>query len=657
MSMEPFPPPGAPPPGVPPPGSAGNGHGIPARDWDDEAAFEAFSARVESGDYDIPDDDDDWDDQAAALQAAGAAAEFTQGAPADVMAPGPMLAAIAHDATASGTAGSGSGAEVLAGVGDLTDNQLAGMIGAGRRLASWGSSLQIAATAELASRRRTGEAAAIRCGREVSEFAADEVACELKMTRAAAGDYMAFSSSLRHRLAATFAALNAGIIDDYRGKIITEAVAFLSDEDALKVEALILPAAGRQTTGRLRAALARAVTAVDDQAAQRRKDAAAAEARISKFREDSGNGALSGRELPADEVLASWQHVDARARALRAAGMPGTLRELRVRAFLDLLLERDARDGPPPPDDIGTGAREQDPGDWDNPDDEPGDGPGGPPGPPDPGYAGPSGQHATTPAPGTQTRGTGSRTSVAALINITVPLGTMFGTSSVPGEAAGFGLLDPETARRLAKAAARHQDTRWCVTVIAPDGTAVAHGCAAGHHSHQANGDISGNRDGPSGRDRPAAPGDPPERGSQPEPGGSPARDGPPGPEAMRPGAGFLSGLRVKLTPVTRGPCDHSAAEPGYVPSRKLGHLIRARNPRCTAPHCGQPAASCDLDHTFPWHRGGITCECDLSPLCRHHHRCKQSEGWWLEQLEPGILRWTVPSGRHYTTYPGTYPL
>jgi hypothetical protein len=233
----------------------------------------------------------------------------------------------------------------------------------------------------------------------------------------------------------------------------------------------------------------------------------------------------------------------------------------------------------------------------------------------------------------------------------------MFGTSSVPGEAAGFGLLDPETARRLAKAAARHQDTRWCVTVIAPDGTAVAHGCAAGHHSHQANGDISGNRDGPSGRDRPAAPGDPPERGSQPEPGGSPARDGPPGPEAMRPGAGFLSGLRVKLTPVTRGPCDHSAAEPGYVPSRKLGHLIRARNPRCTAPHCGQPAASCDLDHTFPWHRGGITCECDLSPLCRHHHRCKQSEGWWLEQLEPGILRWTVPSGRHYTTYPGTYPL
>jgi hypothetical protein len=160
------------------------------------------------------------------------------------------------------------------------------------------------------------------------------------------------------------------------------------------------------------------------------------------------------------------------------------------------------------------------------------------------------------------------------------------------------------------------------VTIVVPDGTAAAHGCAAGHHSYQANTDISGgNRDGP------------------------------------RLGADFLSGLGVKLTPIARGPCDHSAAEPGYVPSRKLAHLIRARNQRCTAPHCGQPAASCDLDHTFPWHLGGITCECDLAPLCRHHHRCKQSEGWWLEQPAPGVLRWQTPSGRQYTTHPVTYSL
>ena len=31
----------------------------------------------------------------------------------------------------------------------------------------------------------------------------------------------------------------------------------------------------------------------------------------------------------------------------------------------------------------------------------------------------------------------------------------------------------------------------------------------------------------------------------------------------------------------------------------------------------------------------GPDCVCDDSPLCRHHHRCKQAEGWWLEQPEP----------------------
>ena len=48
-------------------------------------------------------------------------------------------------------------------------------------------------------------------------------------------------------------------------------------------------------------------------------------------------------------------------------------------------------------------------------------------------------------------------------------------------------------------------------------------------------------------------------------------------------------------------------------------------------------------------------CECELTPLCRHHHRCKQAEGWWLEQPEPGVLVWHTPAGRTYTTTPTRY--
>jgi hypothetical protein len=69
---------------------------------------------------------------------------------------------------------------------------------------------------------------------------------------------------------------------------------------------------------------------------------------------------------------------------------------------------------------------------------------------------------------------------VAALVNLTVPLAALSGDPAPPGEAGGFGLLDTQDARDLVTAAARHPDTRWCLTVLGPDGTAAAHGCAAG---------------------------------------------------------------------------------------------------------------------------------------------------------------------------------
>jgi hypothetical protein len=119
---------------------------------------------------------------------------------------------------------------------------------------------------------------------------------------------------------------------------------------------------------------------------------------------------------------------------------------------------------------------------------------------------------------------------------------------------------------------------------------------------------------------------------------------------------GLLDFLNIrKLTPVIRGPCQHAWAEHRYRPSRKLQHLVRARNATCTAPGCGRRAASCDLDHTDPHHQGGRTCECNLAPLCRHHYRCKQADRWWLEQPEPGVLIWHTPAGRTYTTTPTQY--
>jgi hypothetical protein len=50
-----------------------------------------------------------------------------------------------------------------------------------------------------------------------------------------------------------------------------------------------------------------------------------------------------------------------------------------------------------------------------------------------------------------------------------------------------------------------------------------------------------------------------------------------------------------------------------------------------------------------------LICECRHTPPCRHHHRCKQADGWYLEQPEPGVLVWYTPAGRTYTTTPTQY--
>jgi hypothetical protein len=84
--------------------------------------------------------------------------------------------------------------------------------------------------------------------------------------------------------------------------------------------------------------------------------------------------------------------------------------------------------------------------------------------------------------------------------------------------------------------------------------------------------------------------------------------------------------------------------------------LITIRQLACSFPGCRRPATRCDDDHTLPYDQGGRTCECNLAPLCRRHHRAKQARGWRLSQPEPGVMAWTTPSGRTYTTRPSAYP-
>jgi hypothetical protein len=224
---------------------------------------------------------------------------------------------------------------------------------------------------------------------------------------------------------------------------------------------------------------------------------------------------------------------------------------------------------------------------------------------------------------GACTRGPGSCThGLGGSVNLTMPLATWLGLSDAPGHAVGYGPLDADDSRALAALLAGHPASRWCVTVTGEGGRAVAHGCA---------------RTGPGSAGR-----------SRPPPGASDARPPPPG------AVDWLDGITI--TALETGACSHPRESPAYRPPPRLRHLIIVRQPACAFPGCRRPSVRCDEDHTVPYDQGGRTCECNLAPLCRHHHRCKQAEGWCLEQPEPGVLVWRTPSGRTYTVTPTVYP-
>ncbi len=597
--------------------------------------------------------------------------QFGQDAAADVLRPGPVLAALTEQASAD--------------LSRLTDNQLIGTLHAARRLENRAHYLQTRTIAEFARRRaeefETAQARGVRVGCRAGEFPGVELASELLISRVAAGRWIDSATSLTTRLPKTLQGMSAGLIDAERAAIIAAYTGCLSPEDAAKADEILAQAAPEVRAETLARRAATLEMKLDPEAAKTRKESTKRVAqRVEVQLERSGNASVAGRELDIADALASKAHIHAIALRLRRAGIDGTLDHLRAMVFNDLLQGRNPfdrlapvpeapadeqapaeTDGPAP---AGDPTLEADPmqaddqgvpddpssqdapvpegptDDWDSLDDPSGDEHGAADGyrealigiwpndgndpsrDEDPGYdgAGPT-------APGPGGAGAPTRAPMPAVINLLVHAGTLFGWDTAPSEASGWGVLNPVETRDVVRAASMHPQTRWCMTLIGPDGTAVAHGCSPGQHPWS-----------------PAAPPDP----AAPAP--------PDGPNARQAAQFFdlLRALDIALEPIAKGTCDHGHAEDHYTPSRKLQHLVRARTATCTAPGCQAQAIHADLDHTMPYPEGS-TDECNLGPKCRTHHRAKQAPGWKVEQPEPGIFRWTFPSGRTHTTRPATY--
>jgi hypothetical protein len=538
----------------------------------------------------------------------GPAGGFATGQPLDVAPGGSALLGLAEYAAGDDTRFTGS-----------SDDELIGVICGLDRVEAAAAALRHAAVAELIRRRPAPGCrpqGSAHMPQVWEEFTERELSAALAETRGTADAMLGLAWDLEVKLPGTRAAFRTGVLRQSKVEAIAHGTAVLDPDEARAAEALVLDRAGQLTLGGLRSAVGRAVAEVAPEKARKRREKGGQDARVQRWIEDSGNAALMGRQLPPAEVLAADQRITWWAKQLRKAGLDGDMDQLRARAYLDILLNKDSRPG--------TGGTDTTDGSGSD-----GRGDGGS-GPREPDGSG------TPPTAGVIPAGFVGR------LHLTVPLTNLLGLAERPGEIGGLGAIDPALARDLASSAAQNPKTTWCVTVTDEQGHAIGHGCA---------------RPEPRDHGPPGQPGHTRGSGFTFTPTDQPGPTGGYGAWRLSTGLPGQRDLLVMFDPIATETCDHRYEASGHDPGVKLRHLSQIRHATCTAPGCRRPSVQADFEHNIPFEAGGPTCLCNGGPKCRYDHRLKQQPRWKVEQITPATFRWTAPSSRQYVTEATRYPI
>jgi Domain of unknown function (DUF222) len=370
----------------------------------------------------------------------------------------------------------------------------------------------------------------------------------------------------------------------------------VGDEVAAEIEARVLSRAVEQTTGEIRAKVRRLVKRLDPEALARRREHAVRQRDVHLVPTDEGTAHLSGLDLPADAATAARNRVNAIATGLKTDGDRRGIGQLRADVFLGLLSGTLTTTEPPadPTRHQTTGTPDRHEDGWTGLDDAIADT-----------IAQIARDHLTTLSGGLPVRGVrhqefGELLAWAGRDRLDCPADGLSGRS-VSERYQGLGELIAQAGQRITDCLAGLKG-RWCTSALTTD-------------PGQDRRDYGGEQE--QGEGQQGRPGEPGEQGQQ-------GRDG-------RPDGHGHDGYRV--------------------PAR-MRRLIEHRDRRCGFPGCRRPVRHCDADHTIAYHRGGTTCPCNLAMLCRHHHTLKQTPGWRLHQLWPGVLLWISPTGHWRITTP-----
>ncbi|WP_242903415.1 HNH endonuclease signature motif containing protein [Actinomadura terrae] len=482
---------------------------------------------------------------------------------------------------------------------------------AARRQTSWAQSRELAAVAELARRRENAEASGDPDYRVLPahESTVEEVAAALTLTSQAAATLLHLAEQLTGPLAATGRALEAGRIDLPKARIISDATDNLPNQVADTLQTAALAKAPTQTTGQLRRRIKRIAHRLDPSSITERRRAAERKRRLELWETPSGTADLAVRDLPSDQAHAIYNKITAAAHGLRHDGDTRPLDNIRADLATRLLqgdnlptathtLLTTTEEPAPTPADTAA---------------------------PHPNHTRePANLHGSTAAPTTPGQGKPSKIE---------PLADAPGARPHPRQPA-----HPHPPPAAGNKLALHPSLAGAVTRHLP----LASGRARLNPHPDA---PPGTTDESSVITELADAID--QRLTHVRQRVHPAHL----PAAITHAARTIT---TQLTESRHAACqgqDATHGHPGYRPPAALRREIETRHPTCVFPTCNRQSTHCDLDHTIPW-QPGTTCPCNLAPLCRHHHRLKQTPGWTLHHPWPGLLIWTTPTGTWHTTHP-----
>lgn len=204
---------------------------------------------------------------------------------------------------------------------------------------------------------RIKAAAAAAQAREITEFAESQLAAQVavgvpvrrqgvgiaeqiglacRVSPVTAARQLTFAKALTRQLPHTFQLLASGRISEWVATLVVRETAALSDDDRHRVDSELVAELPQLSPRQAETATRRTAARVDPGAALRRARTARTDRRVT-IRPAPDTMALLTGYTPVEQGVAAWANLDRHARALKAAGDPRSLAQIRSDTFIERL--------------------------------------------------------------------------------------------------------------------------------------------------------------------------------------------------------------------------------------------------------------------------------------------------------------------------------